>query len=113
MDSKIYLEGSYNTVSANMNNTLTSIPLDSPYPEDPKSVGSIPANVVDWVLVQLRDKLNPSTIVANRSAFILKNGDIVDTDGTSPVLFPEIAIKYFLSVKHRNHLAVMSDEVVN
>jgi hypothetical protein len=111
VDSKIYLEGPYNITNGNMN-TLSGIPLSSPFTEDPKIVASIPANVVDWVLVELRDKLNPSTIIASRSAFVLNNGNIVDTDGFSPVLFPEIAIEYFLSVKHRNHLKVMSLESI-
>lgn len=108
VNSKAYLEGPYNTASSNMNTTLSSIPLNSPFTEDPKSVGTIPSDVVDWVLLQLRDKLSPSTVIGNRSAFILKDGNIVDMDGTSSVLFPEIAIEYFLSVKHRNHLSVMS-----
>lgn len=112
VDSKIFLEGPYNTSNSNMNTTLSSVPLNSPFSEDPKSVGSIPTGVVDWVLLQLRDKLNPSTVIGNRSAFILNNGDIVDLDGSSPVLFPEIAIEYFLSVKHRNHLSAMSAETI-
>ena len=48
--------------------------------------------------------------IASRSALLQRDGDIVDVDGVSPVgfeLLPNGA--YFLSVRHRNHLGVMTD----
>ena len=92
-----------------MNNNLSGIiPMTSPYVEDPQNVSSIPVNTVDWVLVQLRDKNNSSTILFSKSAFVLKNGSVVEKDGVSPLNFPVVADNYFVSVKHRNHLSVMS-----
>ena len=56
---KIYLEGAYNTSTTEMNTDLgTKIPLTSPYPENVRTINSISANIVDWVLVQLRDSAN-------------------------------------------------------
>lgn len=112
VNSKIYLEGAYNSSTSKMNASILTIPLESPYTEDPQSVTSIPTDVVDWVLLELREKNDPSIVVASRSAFLLSTGDIVDLDGFSPVEFAEIAIEYFISVKHRNHLSVMSADKV-
>jgi len=38
-----------------------------------------------------------------------RDGDIVNADGTSPLFFSGIAGgNYYVSIKHRNHLGVMS-----
>ena len=52
-------------------------------------------------------------IIANRSAFVLKDGSIVDLDSSSSVRFEEPAIEYSLEVKHRNHLEVIRSSTVN
>lgn len=94
-------------------NTAGLIPKAQPYSGTPwdypgtESVTAIPANVTDWVLVELRDATTPATVVATRAAFIKSDGLIVDTDGTSPVEFKNVAPgNYHLAVKHRNHLAI-------
>jgi hypothetical protein len=105
-----------------MNTTLLGlnlIPLEQPYDVAPwnyagtDSVLSIPANVVDWVLVELRDKDDSTLVVGKRAGFLLAAGNIVDLDGTSTLSFegglvPDVA--YYIVVHHRNHLAIMSDE---
>ncbi len=66
------------------------------------------AQVVDWVLVELRDSTNPATVVASRAAFVLSNGNIVDTGYLQPVVFPDVrSCHYKVSVRHRNHLGVI------
>ncbi|HNB82627.1 MAG TPA: hypothetical protein PLP14_11035, partial [Chitinophagaceae bacterium] len=66
--------------------------------------------IVDWVMLELRQASNPSLIVANKRALIQRDGDIVShVDGQSPVFFPSIAPgMYYLSIKHRNHVGVMT-----
>jgi hypothetical protein len=67
-------------------------------------------SIVDWVYLELRSATNPSTIVATKRALLQRDGDIVShTDGMSPVIFANTAPgNYYVSVKHRNHLGVMS-----
>ena len=109
VDIKVFLEGPYNMSNSNMDNNLTTtLPLTSPFSADPETVNDIPPNVVDWVLVELRDKNNSTSIIASESAFILKNGQIVDLDGVNPVVFCAFNDEYYISIKHRNHLYVMS-----
>ncbi len=107
---KLLLEGPFN--GTNMNATLAVDP-NSPYSEDAEtliSIPSIPGNeVVDWVLVQLRDKTDESIILQSQSAFVLEDGSVVELDGSSPISFSFPADSYYISVKHRNHLAVMSN----
>jgi hypothetical protein len=69
-----------------------------------------PNAIVDWVLLELRDAVNPSTVIANKRALIQRDGDIVSaTDGVSPVFFAGVYNgNYYLSVKHRNHLGIMT-----
>lgn len=61
----------------------------------------------DWVLLELKNASN--TVIAQRAALILENGNIVEIDGVSPVAFhgPDQGI-YSLTVRHRNHLSIRS-----
>jgi len=64
--------------------------------------------VVDWVLVELRDAVAPSTIVATRAALLQRDGDVVDINGTSPIaLLAASSNNYLLAVRHRNHMGCM------
>ena len=39
-----------------------------------------------------------------------KDGDIVETDGVSPLFFNDVATdNYYVAIKHRNHLSVMTN----
>lgn len=71
--------------------------------------------IVDWVVVELRDATTPSTVIASKSALIQKDGDVVSaTDGVSAVTFTGISVSnYYVSVKHRNHLGVMTKTALN
>lgn len=64
--------------------------------------------VVDWVFVELRSTSLPYPVVATRCALLQRDGDIVAADGTSPVQFQTVPGDYYVSVRHRNHLGVMT-----
>jgi hypothetical protein len=107
---------------------LNLIPLQEPYSSAPYNATYIHVNgsggettsasvfavtgpnaIVDWVFVQLRNKLDSNIVLATRSALIQRDGDIVDIDGVSPVIFANNnADNYFISIKHRNHLGIMT-----
>ena len=113
-----------------MNTTLRSnniLPLAQPYNLTPynysgtESVASIPANVTDWVLVEIRKPSSglpadatSATVVGRRAAFILNTGSIVDLDGVTP-LGMDISKQgnSYIVVRHRNHLAVMSNAIAS
>lgn len=61
--------------------------------------------IVDWVFLELQSEAGSP--VATRSALLQRDGDIVDTDGTSAVTFSDMdAGNYYLVVHHRNHLGI-------
>jgi hypothetical protein len=63
-------------------------------------------SIVDWVFIQLHTGVAGSiTVHTTRAALLQADGDIVDTDGVSPVVFAGLTPgNYFVCVRHRNHL---------
>ena len=65
--------------------------------------------IVDWVLIELRDEVDPTLIVGRRAALVQRDGDVVDVDGTSSVAIANVAAgSYHVAVRHRNHLGAMT-----
>lgn len=122
LDLKVFLNGPFN--GTNMNATLNSngfIPLNQPYNSAPwlyngtEAVATIPnSNVVDWILIELRDAANAAsatsaTMVEMKAAFLLRNGSIVGLDGSSLVQSSvTITQNLFVVIWHRHHLGIMS-----
>lgn len=70
--------------------------------------------IVDWVFVELRDSGNPVQVLATRSALLQRDGDVVGMDGASPPIFREAqAGSYYVAIRHRNHLGVMTANPVS
>jgi len=64
--------------------------------------------MVDWVLVELRNAAAPTQVVASRCALVQRDGDVVGPAGSGSVLFDAPAGNYYVAVRHRNHLGVMT-----
>jgi hypothetical protein len=120
---KIFLQGAYN--GGIMSTALAGaslIPLTQPYTAAPFSYAGAESGpgtafftsnpIVDWVLVELRTTATGAA--RERRAALLKNdGTLVDTDGSAGVVFTTIAPgPYYLVIRHRNHLAIMSSQAV-
>lgn len=124
-----YIKGAWNNPSGLMRTILNSnnlLPLSQPYTGAPynyagtESVASIPnANVVDWILIEHRKPAsglpadaNASTISGRSAGFLLNNGTVVGLDGVTPIAF-DISKQggSFIVVRHRNHLAIMSNSI--
>jgi hypothetical protein len=122
---KALLEGPFKnetTMSTFINSLL---PLSQPYNAAPwnytgtESLAVMPANVVDWVLVELRDATSAinatsGTRIARQAALLLNSGNIVDMGGTSPLLFTSsVTNNLYVVIHHRNHLSILSANAVN
>ncbi|TDH23531.1 hypothetical protein EXU57_17165 [Segetibacter sp. 3557_3] len=122
---KVLLQGAFNPGAGLMNNGLNTAGIlkthasNQPYGtanfgySGNESVGSTffesHTDIVDWVLMELRSSSSPGTVAAARAAFVKRNGTLVDVDGTGQVSFAGVApADYFVSIRHRNHLAVRS-----
>jgi len=72
---------------------------------------SVPAGAVDLVYIELRDHSDPTTVVDSALAWLLTDGTLRDfrTGLHSYVSFCSSSpASYYLAVRHRNHLAIMS-----
>lgn len=66
--------------------------------------------IIDWVFIELRSANKIDSVVATRAALLQADGDVVDTDGVSPVDFgPAVqAGEHFVAIRHRSHLGAMT-----
>lgn len=127
---RVLLAGPYQVSTGMMHDSLRSnhlIPVTEPYSTAPLNWAQIaypggestngavlmasgPNAVVDWVYLELRSSTNAALILATKRAMVQRDGDVVsETDGISPVLFANhYPGNYHVSIKHRNHLGVMT-----
>ena len=124
LQATVFMEGPYNLGTGLMNallKTSSLIPLTQPYSGAPRNypgiehVASVPAGVIDWVLVELRTAATPSaatTIMSGwpKACFLKSTGAIVDLDGASLLTlgYPAVSGSLYLVIRHRNHIAIMS-----
>jgi len=125
---KAYLQGPYDASSGIMHHDLRTqnlLPITNPYSNDSNfehltvestspSVLSVTGNnaIIDWVLIEIRNENDPTIIIESRAALMQSDGDIVDTDGISPVSFNNLAGLYYVALRHRNHLGIMTKNPV-
>ncbi len=73
------------------------------------SVAFIPQNVVDWVLVQIRDQNDNTLILSQRAAFLTSQGKIISAKGNQKVQFKDnVPAQGYIALLHRNHLGIMT-----
>lgn len=103
-----FLEGPFqqDSMAAFLSNNIA---LTDPY-LGTESVNQLPSNVVDWVLLQLRDSTDNKIILAQKPAFITAGGRIIASDG-SPTIGFDVNTPNFahVAVLHRNHLGIMTE----
>ena len=118
---KGFLQGPYDLNTGLMKDELRNnslIPTSSPYTDgltmDP-NILNITGNdaIIDWIWLELRDKADGTTVVASRSALMQADGDIVDVDGVSLLVFNIPKDEYYIMLSHRNHLGVITNNTVS
>jgi len=122
---KIYLQGaaiSPNTgEEALMRDDLRVagyLPTTSPYLDGitcNASVFSTTGNdaIVDWVLVELRNELDNTKVMTYKSALLQRDGNIVGIDGVSDLSISGYSGNYYVVIKHRSHLGMMSTNTIS
>ncbi|MFA7326969.1 MAG: hypothetical protein WC121_09915 [Candidatus Kapaibacterium sp.] len=93
-----------------------------PYNLDPNKdlhvVDQLPPDVVDWIVLEFRDKAFEPNNRHFRTCFLRKDGKIVDKDGSSPVRLSRLSTNnldttggyYWIAIRHRSHLTIMSKD---
>jgi hypothetical protein len=65
--------------------------------------------IVDWVFVEIRSDSAAGEVLATASCLLQRDGDVVTAKGDSLIFFLGMdEDNYFVTVKHRNHLGLMS-----
>jgi len=124
LELRVYLEGPFNPLSNEMNVDIHNIiPLNQPFDTNPladwyytgsENVPFILTDVVDWVLIDLRDAASASsalsgTSIGKQAAFLTATGDVINLDGSGILTFNSvIANELFAVIWQRNHLGVLS-----
>lgn len=112
---KVFLQGPYaNSMMKTNLNDAGILPLAQPYNTTPwnytgteKATG-FPSTTVDWILVELKALPN-STALIRRAALLQSDGRVFDVDGIEGVKFDDLVPgNYYIVIRHRNHLAIMS-----
>ena len=127
---KAALQGSYVTDSllmADRQRLLNVLPMEEPFTAQGynhiggggetlnPSLLEIQGNnaIVDWVLLELRSKSNPQTVLVSKSLLLQRDGDLMAATGEFPVQIPGFeANDYFVTIRHRNHLSVMTANAI-
>ncbi|MGH1386941.1 hemagglutinin protein [Kordia sp.] len=127
IDLIVFLQGALLNSSSNlMQDDLRSslVTTTSPYSDGLTCVASVlntggtsgtgmdNDDIVDWVFVELRDAVDNTIVVSSQSALLQRDGDIVATDGLSNIEIEVRADDYYVVIKHRNHLGIMTANAV-
>jgi choice-of-anchor B domain-containing protein len=127
VDVTVLLEGAHVGGSDSMATSplfKTTVPTANPFQRSrfdgtpleldaPDSVSVLPAGSIDWVGVELRIDPSSGSAVMNRAAILLADGSVVDPNGAA-LSFPGVAAdSYYVVVRHRNHMSVMSSSAVD
>lgn len=123
---KVYLQNAYTGPDMSTYLSINNlVPTSEPYTGlgynfvggggETSSLATISTNdITDWVVVELRDASDPTMIVASKAGLVRKDGTVVNRlDGASPIGFPLAGgSSYYVAIKHRNHLSIMTNTTV-
>ena len=91
------------------------IPTESPYSDKKTTDESVFTTVtepdeaiVDWIWVEFRDKLDNTNVIHGQSALLNRDGFVMDIDGQSIFKPNVLGDDYYIAIKHRNHLGIMT-----
>ncbi|MEP1486867.1 MAG: lectin-like protein [Algibacter sp.] len=126
---KVYLQGAFLNPNQGEEDLMRDdlrvaglLPTVSPYDDALRTdsltfldgfFATINDNIVDWVWVELRDATDNTNVIDGQSALLQRDGDVVGIDGVSPLSFSQPADNYYIVIKHRNHLGIMSNSAID
>ena len=75
-----------------------------------ETLTTTPINATDWLLVELYNSSNNNVLEAQQAAILLQDGTISSANGDLTLTFEGVLPNenYYIVVRHRNHLDVMS-----
>jgi len=120
---KVFLQGAYDPNTFLMRTLLVQhgdFPTQQPYDREPwqypgtETLLTVPDSLVDWILIELRSGEDFSYQEYQKAVLLKKDGTILDTNMSPLISFPGIKPgSYYLILRHRNHMPVMTAQPVN
>jgi|GEM_PF-671418 len=118
---RVILEGAYDTATGLMQDDLRRLdflPSTDPYTNSVSveaEIFGIEGNnaVVDWLLVEVRDKNDPSRVLSAYPALLQRDGDIMDAMGAPLKIDLWADTETYIAVRHRNHFTVVSPQTID
>ncbi len=117
----VLLEGAYDSGQGSMRGNLLQrsiVPNGQPYTGSPwnypgtEGSGWLPSDypieTVDWVLVSLRESMDPRTEIARVASVLLKDGTISPFD----INLNNTTNPLYVMIEHRNHLPIISAQPI-
>lgn len=96
------------------------LPMSQPFSDAPfnydgtETITTLPNDVVDWVMVELRDANDETNMIDRKAALVDKDGNIIGTDGSFGVQFDSAADgDYYVVIHHAGHVSVMTSSTVS
>lgn len=119
LELKVFLQGPFSNGEMKTDlNQMQFIPLNQPFRNFPwfyfgsESVPEIRNDVVDWVLIELRKEIGDTIPVFRKAALLLMDGNVIDVNGEI-LRFAVLPGGYYVLIKHRNHIGVISSQKIN
>ncbi|HOW96802.1 MAG TPA: PKD domain-containing protein [Kiritimatiellia bacterium] len=109
-DIRVKLAGASGPFSGDMRTDLARlgyVPMHSLYAATQIPRGEMPSNATDWILVELLDPQSGVSMAAEQ-AILRCDGTVLSDQGGAGLHLEASPGSYFLTIKHRNHLSVMS-----
>ncbi|MEM7392511.1 MAG: hypothetical protein AAF492_09185, partial [Verrucomicrobiota bacterium] len=113
-EATVFLEGPYDAGAEKMTTLLADTGRwrhDSPYASHPGIPAGVTTGITDWVLLELRAHPDQS-LVASSVGLLKPSGQIVNSSGEAGVRLEASPGSYLLSIKHRNHLSIISQSPI-
>ena len=122
---RAFLQGPYNAATGLMRDDLRvaqRVPITDPYTAMGDYAGPAISTkalymlatggdaIVDWVLLELRNADNPAKVEYAIPALLQSDGDVVQAQTFSPgvTLDGVVGSRFYVSLRHRNHLGVIT-----
>ncbi|MEM6320546.1 MAG: matrixin family metalloprotease [Bacteroidota bacterium] len=116
---KVILEGCFDVSQQVMQTKLAAkglLPLAQPFSESPyyyqgteNRSSSVNTEIVDWVLVQLRDKEDSNKVLAQKAALVKSDGLLIEAEGSNLITFDKMPNdEYYIALFHQSHLPILS-----
>ena len=119
----ILLEGMWDSDNGHMQSTLVQqqlLPLSQPFTQPPfnyngtEQLAPYPPDIVDWVLIEVRDANDSSKVITSQAAVLDVNGVVRNVNLEDKVVFEELAEgTYYVAIFHKGHLGIMSSQPIH